>query len=65
MVDEDFQQLMQDINAPKVLKTYQNFKVAPAIGEIVLVKHWSSQWLRGVVRDFETNSDGDPFNYQV
>lgn len=64
-MDRDLQQLMQDINSRKVSKSYECFKVAPAIGEIVLVKHWSSQWIRGVIRDFDTNADGDPFNFQV
>lgn len=56
---------MESINSPKVVNSYDQFKVAPAVGEIVLVKHWSSQWIRGVIRDFDTNADGEPFNFQV
>lgn len=65
IIDREFHFLMQELNSPKTVKTYQCFKVAPAIGEIVIIRHWSSQWCRAVVRDFHTNEIGEPHNFQV
>lgn len=56
---------METMNAPNTVKSYQYFKVAPSLGEVVLVKHWSSQWIRGIIRDFHTDANGDPINFQV
>lgn len=64
-VDHDFHLLMLNINSPKVVNTYEHFKIPPAIGEIVLVKHWSSQWVRGVVREFSRDEIDEPSDFQV
>ncbi|KAG5900146.1 hypothetical protein JTB14_012819 [Gonioctena quinquepunctata] len=50
IMDKDFFSLMTDINSPKQVQTYESFKIQPAFGEIVLVKHWTKKWLRAVVR---------------
>lgn len=64
-LDRDLHYMMEHLNSPKVLNSYEHFKIPPGLGEIVIVKHWSSQWQRGVIRDFERNIDGDLTCFQV
>ncbi|KAJ8922906.1 hypothetical protein NQ315_001448 [Exocentrus adspersus] len=64
MIDKDLYTLLANMNMPKSVRTYETFKIRPAMGEIVIVKHWSRKWLRAVVRD-ETVHNDDKITYQV
>ncbi|KAJ8941624.1 hypothetical protein NQ318_000330 [Aromia moschata] len=51
VIDQDLYKLLFNMNNAKTEKTYETFKVAPAIGEVVIAKHrHTKKWLRGVVR---------------
>nr|XP_023018184.1 uncharacterized protein LOC111507152 [Leptinotarsa decemlineata] len=59
MIDKQFYSLLAVMNSPKAEKSYESFKILPAIGEIVLVKHWSKKWLRAVVREIGSSSQSE------
>ncbi|KAK9883291.1 hypothetical protein WA026_001473 [Henosepilachna vigintioctopunctata] len=45
--------------------TYQQYKIMPAYGEIVLVKHWCKRWMRGKVRHHSYDDEGNCAGVQV
>lgn len=59
VVDEDFQQLMHNMKQQKSVSKYVKHKVAPAIGEVVIIKYWTDHWLRATVRELIWNERGD------
>lgn len=64
MIDEDLYALLADMNMTKTVRTYETFKISPAIGEIVIVRHWSNKCLRAVVREEIMENDGQ-LKYKV
>lgn len=54
-VDRDFYNLLEEMNNKKVVSSYERFKVFPAIGEAVIVKHTTNNWVRGLVTCIEAD----------
>lgn len=64
MIDEDLYMLLADMNMARTVRAFETFKIAPAIGEIVIVWHLSNKWLRAVVREEVMENDGQ-LKYKV
>ncbi|XP_045478212.1 uncharacterized protein LOC123683306 isoform X2 [Harmonia axyridis] len=62
---EDIRELERTINLPSNCNNFEPFKVFPAFGEIVLVKHWQKRWLRAKVRHHLFNDKGKCTGVQV
>ncbi|KAJ8965121.1 hypothetical protein NQ314_004346 [Rhamnusium bicolor] len=65
IIDKDLYMLLGDMNYARTVSTYETFKIPPAIGEIVIVKHWSKKWLRAVavecyIHNYKAKKDCDP-----
>lgn len=63
IMDKDLHRLLETMNSSKNVKKYNKFKVLPAIGEIVIAKHWSNYWVRAIVREYFNYNDN--FKVQV
>ncbi|XP_056630759.1 uncharacterized protein LOC130441210 isoform X1 [Diorhabda sublineata] len=55
-LDYDMNLLLKEMNSPQIIKTYESYKIAPAIGEIVIVK--CKKWLRAIVREVRIHETG-------
>lgn len=62
---EDLIQLETIINDKINSSTFEPFKILPAHGEIVLVKHWTNRWMRARIRHHLFNDNGICTGVQV
>ncbi|CAH1179302.1 unnamed protein product [Phaedon cochleariae] len=65
LIEKDLFELEKVMNTEKIIRTYEVFKISPAIGEMVLVKDWTKKWRRAVVRGVEVANNGGPLAAQV
>ncbi|KAL1494142.1 hypothetical protein ABEB36_009787 [Hypothenemus hampei] len=58
IMDSDMLQLVQNMNRPKTIRKYLQFKVLPALGEIIIAYHAiEKKWLRATVCDYYENKN--------
>lgn len=55
-LDYDMNSLLKEMNSPQIVKTYESYRIAPALGEIVMVKR--KKYLRAIVRDVRADQTG-------
>ncbi|XP_044758340.1 uncharacterized protein LOC123316362 [Coccinella septempunctata] len=62
---EELKYLEEVMNDSINCSKFETFKILPAYGEVVIVKHWQKRWLRAIVRHHLFNEDGNCTGAQV
>lgn len=60
ILDDKFQNLKDAMMANNNVQTYEQFKVNPGLGELLLVKH-NKEWLRGECVGYTENNEIEVF----